>query len=73
MNDADLTKILTDVKEGLVVHPGDHLILSFPANSSPQDLQEMRDRLWERFIGAGIEVTLVTAVTQLAVIRREAS
>jgi hypothetical protein len=63
------------IREGLVVRPGDHLILSFPADSSPKDLAEFRDRIREQLqpIGPDIQVTLVAGVDQITVIRGGAS
>lgn len=71
MNDADISKILTDVKEGLVVHPGDQLVLSFSADLSAENADYIQKQILRKFGSTGIEVMIVVGAEQIAVIRQD--
>ena len=73
MNDIDLAKILADVKEGLVVHPGDQLVLSFPADTTAERFAEIVRVARAQFDPKEIGVTVIAGAEQIVVIRGGAS
>jgi hypothetical protein len=60
---------LPEIREGLVVHSGDHLVLNFPAVMSVERTFELKERLTERFGKFDVDVTLIVGAEQIAVIR----
>ena len=59
------------IREGLVVHPGDHLILTFPAQYG-QDKDMIRDKIAEGFPD-DLHFSLIFGAEQVVVVRRGAS
>jgi hypothetical protein len=58
------------IREGLVIRPGDHLILSFPAGASAKEAAELRDEV-QRRLPKDVRVTVVFGAEQIAVIREQ--
>jgi hypothetical protein len=65
----EVSDILKDVKEGLVVRPGDLLVLTFGRRLHDAEAHEMIDRLQEVLTGVKIvllpEVDKVTLIPQV--------
>jgi hypothetical protein len=57
------------IREGLVVHTGDHLILSFAAMDAEQ-AEELREQAEQR-LPKNVKVTFVFGAEQIAVIREQ--
>ena len=58
---------LPEIREGLVIYPGDHLLVTVPFGTSAEFVQQLKDRFAERH--SDIDVTVLTA-QQIAVVRR---
>ena len=71
MTDTDLIEVLGSVKEGLVVRPGDHLVLSFPAETTGEHVAELLEVLRERFRPLNIDFTVIAGASEMLVIGQD--
>ena len=60
------------IVEGLVVYPGDHLVVRIAEDVEPDTFMEFQDHLAGRLNPLGVELTLLggPAIGQMAVVRK---